>query len=137
MIAEVIIVVASQEREDEAAPKFTKISRNVMPELPDSISEQCVGSRVALCETEEGVGGKKCDSMIAVPVEPGDDGDRFAFNIHESMFRDTNTGILSKRKGKDLAGRDVSRIIGLGEFCNGQAAIGKGDGGLWSRTTQG
>ena len=48
MIAHMIIVVASQKREDQATPQFAEIPGNVIAELADAVSQLRVGTRVTL-----------------------------------------------------------------------------------------
>lgn len=39
MIAEVIVVVARQERKDKTSPQFAEVAGDIVPKLPDAVGQ--------------------------------------------------------------------------------------------------
>jgi hypothetical protein len=75
MVPEIVVVVAGEEREEEATPEFAQILPHGFTALTDAIGELGVGAGLPRSESEETVGGEERDASRADPVEAGDDGD--------------------------------------------------------------
>ena len=136
MIAEVIVVVAGEERKHQASPQFTEIARNIAAELADAIGQQRVGARIALRKSQQGRRGNKRNAVLARAIESGNDRDTMPIDRHEPMLRNLNARAGRKRQRENFARRNVPRIIRLGKLREGEPFIRQRDRRLGPRPAQ-
>jgi hypothetical protein len=78
MIAQMVVVVAGEQREDEATPQFTEVAGNIVPELTDAIRQHGVGTGLALGQTQQAGRRDVRDADFSCAIKSGDDGDALA-----------------------------------------------------------
>ena len=123
-----VVVVAGEQRENEATPQFAKVAGNIIAELTDAIRQHGVSTKVALGQSQQAGRGDEWDADFSRTIKAGDDGDALAAHWHEPMFRDLDAGLLRQREGKNFARRDVPGIVGLGKLRNGEPVVCQADG---------
>ena len=116
MIAEVVVVVAGKEREDETTPQFPEVTWDIVAELPDAVREQRVCGLIALGQCQQSRCGNERNTVSAHAIKSGDDRDTMSANRHEPMFRDLNSRLCRKGKRENFTCGNVSRIIRLGKL---------------------
>ena len=137
VVAEMVIVVAHQQRKDKSSPELAQISPNVVAELADAVGEHCIGPRLALGESEETVGGKEGNPVGPVAVESGDHRDAAALGVHKPVFCHADASFRCQRERENFTGGDVPGVVGLGKLGDSQTSVRERHDRLWPRTAQG
>ena len=114
MVAEVIIVIARQQRKDHPTPQLAQLQSHLITELTDTVGQHGVGALLSMNEPQETVGRDEGNPLPAVPVETGDDRDAPSLGMHPSMLGDPDACVGRQRQRQDLAGSDVPDVIRLG-----------------------
>src|SRR5450756_2895250 len=93
MVAQMVVVVAGEQGEDEATPQFGEVARNSVAKLADAIRQHGVGTRFALGQTEQAGRRNERHTGVVPTIKTGDDGDALAAHGDEPVFRDLNAGV--------------------------------------------
>jgi hypothetical protein len=87
MIAQMVVVIAGEQREDEATPQFAEVARDIVAELPDVISQHR-RHQGALGYTQQTGRRDEWDADFSRSVKTGNDGDTLTAHRHQPVFRD-------------------------------------------------
>src|SRR5277367_1927778 len=98
MIAEMVIVVAGKQRENEATPQFAEVVGDIVAKLADAVSKHGVGTRIAVVQPQQAGCGDEGYAICSSAIKAGDDSDALIAHGHKPVFRDLNASLCRKRK---------------------------------------
>src|SRR6266568_2762657 len=116
MIAEVVVVVAGQQRKDQASPQFAEIDWNIVAELTDAVRQQGVGAWIASRQSQQCHRGNERNAILPRAIKSSNYRDAVSTDRYEPMFRHLNAPLRRERHREDFTPCNVPRVIGLGKL---------------------
>ena len=105
-----VVVVADEQREDEATPQFAEVAGDIVAKLANAVGQETAGADITLVQPQKGCRDER-DALFSSAIKAGDDGNALPTHWHEPMFRNLDACLCGKRKRENFTRSNVPRLM--------------------------